>query len=264
MNEIEMSLNLYEMMIERCVKSGLSPKQAEAYRGVKDFISDCRSGDEMMEKLKNNPEYYQRIAQGLVLDKLGASIKAAKDNGYDKLALIYEERYKEIEEDYSKAYITGYEGKVTSFYREHMENIRFFVDVFKNYLEFIGPYPDEKHFDSVLTSYDALKKKGFDFLTLTNNIEFRRCIVLKDADFVETANEIEKFVNTKFDNSERDKKLSETYEKAWAILKDKEELVKNLGEKEKQKTYRAAFFVIPPEDENGKYEFVMEEKEVME
>lgn len=264
MNDVEKCLNMYEMMAERCRKTGMSSKQAEAYDTIRAFLSDCSSGEEMMEKLKNNPEVYQNVSKGVVLDKLFALKKAAEDNGYEELASIYNKRYLEVENDYNKAFVTGYEKEVNEFHRSHLEDIRCFVDTFVNYIEFKGAYPDEKHFNDMKSNFSFLLDKGHDFRELSKTDEFRRCILLKDIEYENYLNDVEKLVKIDFDNSTQMKKVQETFENAWSVLKEKEKTVKELGGKESAKCYRASFMVIPPKSEEGKYEFIMEEREAME
>lgn len=264
MNDVEKSLKMYESMASRCAKTGLSPKQAEAYEKLIVFLSECKSGEEMMQKLKDNPIYYENVAKGLVLDKLFALEKAAKENGYTELEKIYNERYLEVEKDYSKAYVMGYEKKVNDFHRSHLEDIRYFVDTFINYIEYKGAYPDEKHFEDIKANYNALIKKGHEFKKLSGIEEFRKSIMLCDDEYNKYIMDVEELVKTSFDDSENTKKYQEIFDKAWSVLKDKESIVKEIGRKEGAKTYRAAFMVIPPDDENGRYEFEMEEREEME
>ena len=263
MDKIKRTIYMYELMKERCRKNGYSENQEKAYTNIINIISNCKTEEEIMKIFKDDPSIYEEVAKALVLDKLNASLKAAKENDYKELEDIYSQRYKEVENDYKKAFETGYENKVLLFFNKHSKKIRIFMDIFYSYILYKGSHPEEKNLEKIKELCIELENMEVSFKKLTQIDEFRKCIDLKDSEYNEYVKDVEVLINTKFDNSDFNSVVNNKFEKAWESLKDKETFMKEIGLSELKNTYRASFLVVSPEDENGKYEFINEEREDM-
>lgn len=263
MSDIKRCIYLYDTMAKRFAKTPLAPNQAKVYAEVRDYISTCKTVNEALEKVKNS-KYYTMTTQALSLDKIRSYCLAAKDNGMPALEKIYEDKYKEIESDYLKAYDTGYTQKVAAEWIKENNTISAFCSIYTAYVELIccGFEPSEINEKQrrLKDAFASLRACNASFEDLCANDHYRRLIPANDHGFNKFKSEAPIFANAAPDRHAYKEEFDSEFSRIWAdITANKAQVLAAGGNSSSVR--KGACVAIPPKDKNGKYEFTLREEE---
>ncbi len=262
MSDINRCIYLYDIMAKRFEKSPLAKNQARVYAEIRDYIKTCSSVNEALEKIKNS-KYYTAAEQALMMDKMHSFAAAAKDNGMPELAQIYEEKYKEIEENYLKAYETGYTQKVAAVWIKENNRISAFCGIYTAYIELIccGFEPAEinEKQSRLIEAFKALYAAGADFNELCDNSHYRSLIPANDHGFAKFRAEAPLLANAAPDKSAFKAEFDSEFNRIWTDINNNKEQVLAAGNGANLR--RGACVAVPPKDKSGRYEFTLREEE---
>lgn len=264
MDKIQQSAEYYQLLVDRMEKSGQSQHQVKIYKELTQLVLSCISIEEVQEKMKKEG-YYESPSQALYMDKMTSLENAAKQNDFTELALIYRERIDEVQADFLKMYETGYNNKVLAFFTKLSGELSAFYEIYSNYLTHktanIFDHSYKISLDSIRENQKNLNELGTDFKSISIKKYFRDHIILDDAAYSEFVSETESlFQKFNYDPME-EQSVRNLGDEAWAILKDKKSEVQEIDKSENARSKRSVFMAAPPEDVNGKYEFLFNEQE---
>lgn len=266
MSSINQVYELYDLMAKRCGKNKYTSHQAKTYAEIRDFIATCSSVDESMVKIKNSP-YYTAAAQALMLDKMDAYRMAARDNNLPELEAIYDEKYKEIEKDYLKAFEGGYEKKVLAIEKKNSDLISAFSNAYNAYIEMVCTSFDNIKLSSLQRelkkSFDEFGRLGETFESLASKEFYRSLIPANDVGFKEFVDNAPSIMRNGLDASQDDAEFKEEFDKEWAVISANKARIIEIGKGELARAKNGAAVAIPPKDTKGKYTFELIEEEVL-
>ena len=264
MDKVQKSAEYYQLVADRMEKSGLSHYQAKVYKELTQLVLSCGSIEEIREKMKKEG-YYESPAQALYLDKFAALEKAAKQNDFTELALIYKERVDEVKSDFLKMYETGYNNKVIAFYTKLSSKLTSFYEIYSNYITYktsnIFDHSYKRSLDAIREFQKSLNGLGTDFVSVANEKYFRDHIALEDVAYAAFVSETETLFHKFGPEAMEEQSVRSLGDAAWAILKDKKSEAQEILKKENARSKRSVFIAVPPKDVNGKYEFLFNEQE---
>lgn len=265
MASINACVELYDLMAKRFAATGRTPNQARVYAETRDLIADCATVDESMKRIKNS-KYYTAPAQALMLDKMAAYRDAARANKLPELEQIYDEKYKEIEQDWMKAYEMGYEKKVAGVELKINNLIDAFNKAYTAYIELLCCGFDKReikrHQDDLIKAFTDMNNYGEPFGNLAAKEAFRNLVPANDMGFKKFVEEAPKLVNVAPDRSAEEAEFKEEFNRLWSVLSAKKAQVMEVGKGEMERVRYAACIAIPPKDKTGKYEFDLREEEM--
>jgi hypothetical protein len=264
MDKLKMTVEYYQLLIDKFAKTGQSPNQLRVYTEIKELVQNCSSLEEIQDKMKSGG-YYESPGQALYMDKMMALKKAADENNFIELASIYQARYDEVKADFNKMYETGYEQKVSAFYSKLSSMLGAFYDIFNNYWGHKSANIFDLGYKSSLETLRENQKKlnslGTDFRTLAQDPYFRKHIGLEDGDYMIFVAEADSLMN-KFDADQSElNQIKTVADAAWGILKDKKSEIQAIGRREEAKSKRSVYMIVPPVSASGKYQFLFNEQE---
>lgn len=266
MTSVNRVYELYDLMAKRCRMNKYTSHQAKTYAEIRDFIATCSSVDESLVKIKNSP-YYTAAAQAVMLDKMDAYRKAAKDNKQPELEAIYSEKYKEIEGDYLKAFEGGYEKKVLGVEKKCSDLTAAFTGVYNAYIEMLCTSFDKtkiRHLQSDLKkAFDVIERNGETFEGLSNNEYFKSLIPANSIGFKEFVDEAPVLLKTGIDNSKDEAEFKAEFDKEWSAISSNKTRIMEVGKGELSRARNGAAVAVPPADRKGKYTFELVEEEVL-
>lgn len=253
----------YRLIAARCEKSGLAPHQAQVNRELAALAPQAESAEDMQEKMKAGG-YYEKPGQAVYLDKMAVLAKAAEDNGHPELAKIYRERYAEVQADYAKAFVTGYEQKVSAFNIRQNNILNAFYDIFLYWISWMteDTYTRNsgKTASSIKECCEKLKKLETSFAATAADPYYRKHIELDDKHYAAFAAAIPGIISAGPDQVAQDT-LEKEFARVWAIVGSKKSEIQAIGKREEAKSKRSVWMVIPPKDAAGEYEFTANEQE---
>lgn len=253
----------YNLIAERCEKSGLAPHQAQVNRELAALAPQAASAEDMQEKMKAGG-YYEKPAQAVYLDKMAVLAKAAEDNGHPELAKIYRERYTEVQADFSKAFVTGYEQKVSAFNIRQNNILNAFYDIFMYWITWMTEDTYNRNSGRTAASIKEcctkLEALHTSFAATAADPFFRKHIELDEKNYAAFAAAIPGIITTGPDQAAQDA-LEKEFARVWAIVRDKKTEIQAIGKREEAKSKRSVWMVIPPKDADGEYEFTANEQE---
>ncbi|MDO5329284.1 MAG: hypothetical protein Q4E88_04210 [Coriobacteriia bacterium] len=162
---ISQAIELYKLLASRC-ENACENHQAKVYLQIADFISDCSSVEESMNKIKNS-DYYLAPSNALNEDKAEAHKRAAVENKIPELAEIYKEK------------APGYEQKALNIKNSYLNDMQIFTDIYRSYLSYLIT-DKPTYLDEISASKASLKTP---FEKLAKNPIFRRLIPVNDAGY---------------------------------------------------------------------------------
>ena len=265
MSSINACVELYDLMAKRFAACGRAPHQAKVYAETRDFIAGCATVDESMKKIKNS-KYYTAPAQALMLDKFAAYRDAARANKLPELEKIYDEKYKEVEQDWMKAYEMGYEKKVAGVELRLNNQIDAFNRAYTAYIELLCCGFDKgeikRHQDDLIKAFTDMNNNGEPFGNLAAKESFRALVPANDMGFKKFVMEAPQLVNVAPDRSAEEAAFKNEFNRLWPILSQKKAQITEVGKGEMARVRYAACIAIPPKDKTGKYEFDLREEEM--
>lgn len=263
MNDIKRSIDLYNMMATRFEKSGRAPNQAKIYREIADFMADCETAEEAAVKIKNS-HYYLAPSVAIIKDKLMIFSGVAKDNQLDDLALVYDKKLAEIEEDPGQIYEAGYERTAQNIKIKYSETIDAFCHIYEVYLilscDTAGDNEDKKSYiNEISSSLSKLSTPSSDFGRLANISKFRELIPANDQGYDKFVQSIINLTNFDYIHAEELTDINSESELAWDDLNTVKDLITLNGAEYLDTIKKSRVTVVSPEDENGTYKFIDEE-----
>ena len=263
MSDVNRCVHLYDTMAKRFAGTPLAPNQARVYAEVRDYISTCNSVNEALEKIKNS-KYYTMQAQALMLDKMHSYALAARDNGMPALEKIYEDKYKEIEGDYLKAYETGYTQKAAAEWIKENNIISAFCSIYTAYIELIccGFEPAEinEKQKRLKDAFNALNNCNISFENVCANSHYRNLIPANDHGFNKFKSEAPIFANAAPDKRAYKDEFESEFNRIWADITSNKATVMAAGG-QSNSLKKGACVAIPPKNKLGKYEFTLRQEE---
>lgn len=177
---IEKAIELYTLMAQRCAREGLSPNQAQVYSEMADFMADCATAEEAMEKIKNS-QYYTAPTAALIKDKVLAMAKAAEENNMPELAAVYSNKLLQIQKDESEIYDSSYEATAQAIRKKYTDTIDAFADIYRSYLRLsCCPPSDRVEMEDAIKDIRCgaakLNLPSSDFSVLAGEAHFRSLI----------------------------------------------------------------------------------------
>ncbi|MEA3265862.1 MAG: hypothetical protein U9P42_02820 [Candidatus Fermentibacteria bacterium] len=265
MNEIQRTVEYYQLLIDKFQKTGLSPEQLRIYKEIKELVEGCSSYDEIQSRMKNEG-YWESPGQALYLDRMMAQKKAARENGFTELEALYQSRYDEVKADASKMHDAGYSSKAMSILA-HYSNIM--DTMFGIYTEYCyhnsaNVYDDLSYrgsLNNIREKFSLLKSMGTSFREVSVNSYYREHIDLSDSEYQLFLTTVESLLNKHEPDRSEVEPFEETYKVAWGKLKDKKAEVQRIGELEDARTIKSFYLAVPPPDKNGSYELINNEQE---
>ena len=257
MGDIEKSVKLYEMMRDRCAKSGFSGRQAKVYGEMVELMRGCATADEAAEKIKNS-KYYTLPSAALLQDKLAVLAKAAGENNMPEVADVYQQKINEIDADINEMHKTGYEQTAGNIRAEYLATYQVFGEMYNNYFILASASAlDEKRIsharDDIKGAFGKLKKPSSDFKTLVTDKNFRQMVPASDAGYKDFVEDVSAGKEPDFAGEMADIKAE--YEQEWqTISADKEKIIET-GKSYLAKTKQARMLAISPTSKTGKYTF---------
>lgn len=265
MDEQEKTVEYYQLLIDKFEKTGLSPEQLRVYKEIRELVKECSSYDEIQTRMKNEG-YYEAPAQALYLDRMMAQKNAAKENGFEELEKLYQDRYDEVRADASKMYDAGYSteaARILSRYGKIMDTM---FEIYTSYCYYncANVYDDLAYRGSLnkIREYYALfESMGTSFRETARNSYYREHIDLCDSEYDDFLNEVESLLDKHEPDRSEIEPFESTWKAMWKILKDKKSEVQETGRLEDARTKRSIYLVVPPPDKTGKYDFMNNEQE---
>ncbi|MBO5050125.1 MAG: hypothetical protein J6C41_06835 [Oscillospiraceae bacterium] len=184
---IEKAIELYTLMAQRCAREGLCPNQAQVYFEMADFMADCATAEEAMEKIKNS-KYYTAPTGALIQDKLLSMKKAAEENNMSELAAIYSNKLHQIQQDETAIYDSGYEATAQAVKKKYTDTMDAFADIYRSYLR-LSCCPPSDHIEmedaikDIRCGASKLNLPSSDFSALAVDAHFRKLIPCNDAGY---------------------------------------------------------------------------------
>ncbi|MEG0156093.1 MAG: hypothetical protein RR626_05775 [Anaerovoracaceae bacterium] len=249
-------LELYDLMAQGYEGLKFGTNQARVYGEILEFIKDCKSPEEVAEKLRGS-KYYLAPGTALIKDQITALQKAAEENGNLKLAQVYEEKLNRIAEDEQNAYVADYDAKVKSAETEYYNRRSGFVAAYNGYLEFLIAAEKEKA--EKAEEFSKLRKA---FCAIAGDMEALETTPhLKDLIFA-TEEGYKAFCETMRSGTlpheaQLDLRMDNVQDAAtvWKQVKKNKKTITDIGKEAIEKTKRVACIAVPPKEEEGEYVF---------
>lgn len=248
------SVYYYQLLVKKHKASGLGVNQARVYQELSDLIAACTELKEMQLKMKS-AGYFEKPAQALYIDKMLAHAKAARELGFVKVAEIYEDRSAEVEADYNKAWVTGFEKKVNEELNRISEVVDTWRSIFQSYECYLGAplaYRAEEQ-TRISIAVNKIQKLGEKLESLSDNLFYRKFIVLDDARYAEAIQKIHALQSANLDIAAAQNELKTRTE---AMLKspgiDRQKL-SDLGKDFDSRCKRSVYLCVAPREAPGPY-----------
>lgn len=259
MSSVELSLELYNLMLKRLESTGVSEYQAQIYRELIELLKTCEDMEEAKEKFKE-PRYYLGPSIALMQDKITAFKNAAMENGMPDVAAVYEKKLKEIEADNNEIYVAGHEQTALSLKVKHIQSMEAFVNIYNAYATLMCNYSNgqsekENNEKDLRRAFDSLINMGRDFNELAKIERYRRLVLIDDAGYEKFVKEAPEIASKGIDfTGERDKCFKESIE-AWEKVKSNKDAIKAKGTEFLSKQKRAYVVAMAPDSVQGRYEY---------
>ena len=264
MEEIQKTMEYYQLLIDKFDKTGQSPNQLRVYKEVRQLVSECSSYDEIQSRMKSEG-YYEKPAQALYMDKMSALKRAAEDNGFVELAKVYQDRYDEVSADAAKMFETGYEQRAGDFLKKHSKKFGAFYEIFLNYLYYkstsIFNSTYKNSLNAIRENFSVLTEVGTSFEEVANDSYFREHINLDDANYMIFVAEAKSLISRTEPDASEVKRLQDMTMASWEILKNKRKETQDIGHAEDARAKKSVFLINPPEDASGSYDVLFNETE---
>lgn len=265
MNEIQKTVEYYQLLIDKFQKTGLSPKQLQIYKEIRQLVEGCSSYEEIQSRMKNEG-YYESPGQALYLDRMMAQKNAAKENGFVELEALYQSRYDEVKLDSSKMHDASYSSKAMSILARYATIMDTMFGIYTEYCyhNAANVYDDHAYkgsLNNIREKHAFLKSMGTSFREVSDNSYYREHIDLSDSKYQLFLTTVESLLNKYGPDRSEVEPFEKTFKAVWGKLKDKKTEVQRIGKLEDARTKRSFYLVVPPPDKNGSYEFINNEQE---
>lgn len=258
MNKIERSQEYYQLLIDKFEKSGRSPRQKQVYEEIKALVGTCSSLEEIQSKMKEQG-YYEKPGQALFLDKMASLRDAAKDNDFPEVAETYQQKFSEVEQDYSQAFATGYEQEVSRKLHKRGQIVGAINELFQLYLQFLA----RNDYESPGDLEQKVNKVAHEMHGYSSSMEealdtkyYRDHVGLSDAEY-ENFKSWALGIKSKGAASFYDpNSCEEEFNAIWSTIKQHKDKIKEIGKSEGARSKRKVYMALPPQHEGGDYSFV--------
>jgi len=262
MRNIEKALKLYSLMAARCEKSGYSPRQAQVYREMVDFMQDCETANEAMEKIKNSA-YFLAPSAALVQDKLAALEKASRECFMPDVADVYRNKIEQIDRDVAAMYESGYEATIKNLKKEYFDTYNAFVQIFEAYFKIsCCSIFDKVQIDSALNSIkknlSMLSKPTADFKQLASLKHIRDLLPITDEGYERFVREVLLIAENGTNFEEEQKTILQEAKELKELCKNEKQTIIAAGNAIKQKMKMSLTTAVPPDSNTGCYTFINE------
>lgn len=258
MEQLKKSLELYGLMMKRMEESGHAPHQVDYYKKCIEFTKACKTGEEAITKMKKS-HLYTEGGDAFALDDILNRKWAAEKNKEEELVELYNNRYKEVENnpkivmDYNK---TGdFTRKVQDLEIKIARRREDFVQVCQGYfemkLEIEGSEDYKKALAKLQGGYGKMEADGKPFFRAASEEKFRNLLFIPDEGYKIFIKEVEQIISNPNVNQSEEVDA----EDQWKELKVNKEEIKHIGERELKKYRRGCCFCESPKDVNGKYTY---------
>lgn len=185
-NEIEQSVQYYELLARKHEASGRGPNQARVYRELVALVQQCSSYAEIQSRMKAGG-YYESPAQALMMDKLLAHRDAATQLGFHRLAAVYQRRHDAVAADYAAAWVTGWENEAVSELGGIGNVVGAFRDLLVAYYEFRCAHvlAQAEPLEKMRAAVRAMEVNGETFEAVVGNSYYRLHCPLADDKYQE-------------------------------------------------------------------------------
>ncbi len=265
MNEIQRTIDYYQLLIDKFEKTGLSPHQLKVYREIQDLVQGCSSYEDIQSKMKSQG-YYESPGQALYLDAIMAQKNAAKQNGFTELEELYLARYNEVKADGSKMHVTGYSEKASSILSKYSTLMDALFEIYINYCTYNGanPYDTLRYngsLDNIRKYHAVFQTLGTSFEEISATSYYRQHIGLEDDKYQMFISEVKTLLQKREPERSEIQPFEEELKLMWPKLKDKRVEVQAIGKLEDAKTKKSIYLVVAPSDNKGKYTFTSNQQE---
>ena len=255
-DKIERSAYYYELQHKKHAASGRGPNQARVYGELVELVRSCSSLEEIQNKMRAGG-YFESPGQALYLDKMLALRDAARDNGLESIALLYQKRHDEVAADYQKAFVTGFEQDIQKEFNRIGNIVSSINEMIAAYLRVLGLHPADGEHGKALAvlarEAESIKKNGGDFSRNARDPYFRKHSPLSDENYEKAIAGIEAIqAGAKQPGDQAE--ISGRTKAALEVIKPRVEELKELGHEFNSRCDRSAFLSIAPEDAPGPYE----------
>lgn len=261
--EISKAIALYEAMASRMEASGRAPYQAKVYRDTIEFMRECETAEEAMDKIRNSP-YYLAPTKALMQDKLTAYRDAALANKMPDVAAVYEKKLAEIEADADAVYTTGYEQAARRESIKYLDAAEAFGTLYEKYTEILLAQITDT--EKIMAAQQAgkqllasLRANGFDFAQMAQEPVYRNLIFASDAGYAAFVQNLAAVLDTTPDNRAEGQALQNERDTAWAQLKAAKKEISKMGKPIAKAAKTARTLVVAPQDAAGTYTYMDEE-----
>ena len=257
--DIDKSIKLYEMMMNRCVKNGFSKKQATVYQEIIDLMKTCATAKEASKKIKNS-KYFILPSACVLQDKLMALSLASKENDMGEVADIYEKKVNEIESDIQSIYETGYGKIALDKKNDYLNTYYAFLEIYIAYLTLsCAMATDKDQINNTIKNIDESLKKlimpssNFDILVKDKN--FRRLINANDIGYKSFGDEITSLSNKSKELEAEVGIMEKEFSDVWDVVLAGKEKIMETGISYIEGTKASGVIVISPKEKTGSYTF---------
>lgn len=263
MTDMERAILLYRRMADRLEKSGRAPRQARVYRETIEFMADCQSLEEAMDKIRKSPLF---LAPGaaLVQDKLAALGTAAQEMGMPDLAQVYQDKIQAIDEDIAALYETGYETRARNLKIPYLTSLEAWTKIYQAYLTLTsrsaldqtGIKEGQKELQEAL---GQLQKPSDRWQDLAHLPAFRAMVPAQDSGYQAFLQALPQLINQGPDYQGESQAIENLYQETLAQLSQEAQAVMAVGRANQAKVRRAQALAKAPSSKTGSYQFSEEE-----
>ncbi len=265
MNEIQKTVEYYQLLIDKFEKTGLSPEQLRIYKEIRELVEGSSSYEEIQTRMKNQG-YFESPGQALYLDRIMAQKNAAAETGFTELEELYQSRYHEVKADASKMHDASYSTRAMSILARYATIMDTMFRIYTEYCyhNAANVYDDHSYkgsLNNIREKYALLTSMGTSFEEVAGNSYYREHIDLSDSRYQLFLTTVEELLLKHGPDSSETDPFEATLKVMWEKLKDKKTEVQRIGKLEEARQKRSIYLVVPPPDKNGSYEFINNEQE---
>jgi hypothetical protein len=263
LRDIDKALKLYNMMAERCEKSGFAPRQAQIYREMAAFMQDCETAEDASAKIRSS-KYFLAPSTALMQDKFAALEKASRENHMPDVADVYREKIEQIDADIGAMYETGYEMTARNLKIPYIQTCEAFSNIYNFYLTLscvsvTNSALIQSTMKDLGEAMGKLVKPSSDFTELSALPMFRALIPATDEGYARFVRAVPALYADGPDFAAEKQRVQQEYDEIGSLLSEKKETVIRAGNESAAKVRRAQVMVIAPDTKSGSYTYIDEE-----
>jgi hypothetical protein len=213
-----------------------------------------------------NEGYFEKPGEALFLDKMASLRDAAKDNGFDVVAAVYQKKYDEVKAEGSQMFVTGYEQDVMAELSRIGNIVSNVNSLFHHYLAYINRsvYDEPSKFiNNVRESVKGIEENGSTLMEALNDPYNKAHVLLEEPGYSKFITTIDKIYKGAIQDDFRKDEIEANFEKAWEVLKPLKKEQVELGKSEAKREKRVVFLAYPGDKLGDDYRIVERREETI-